>query len=171
MPQRFVLFYDHLGVVRLNAMANRPAWKRFALVMAWAGSLEGCVFIWAILACLNHSLALPLITSGVLGLAILKAIKHTLRRPRPFVSHPQYVIAHGPVPDVFSLPSGHAMHAASLGMIVALTWSWAWPLAIAWYVAMAVSRPMLGLHFPSDVLLGGILGSALGWLCWMLFAS
>lgn len=52
-----MLFCDHHGVVHLNALASRPTWKRFALAMAWAGSLDGCVFIWAVLACFNHNLA------------------------------------------------------------------------------------------------------------------
>lgn len=169
MPRRFVHLVDRHGVIHFNTLASCTRWRGFALFMAWAGSVEGSLFIWAALAMINHTMAMSLITSGVLGLIIFKSIKHLLRRPRPFISHAQHVVARSPAPDVFSFPSGHALHAASLAVLVSIAWPWAWPLGLVWYLAMAISRMMLGLHFPSDVLLGGILGAIVGWSCWVVF--
>lgn len=167
MPIRIVSSYDHRGVVRLNSLCAAPAMTRFALFMANAGSFLGCILAWSCLIAIEPSLALPLVLSGVLGLLVFKLIKHTLRRPRPFARH-QKIVLRGVPPDVFSFPSGHALHAASIATIVCLTWTWAWPLGVVWYLAMAASRIMLGLHYPTDVLLGGMLGALLGYFCWVV---
>lgn len=66
-----------------------------------------------------------------------------------------------------SFPSGHAKSAAQVGFGLVLVctspWrsrAWAWLLATAWTVAMAVSRTVLVDHFLSDVIAGSLLGGA-----------
>lgn len=71
----------------------------------------------------------------------------------------------------FSFPSGHAFGSAvTYGMLALVVWRvwhgsrWRWVLAGALWVfigLVALSRPMLGVHYPSDVLAGMSLG--LGW--------
>jgi membrane-associated phospholipid phosphatase len=74
-------------------------------------------------------------------------------------------------PD-FSFPSGHAFGSAvaygMLALVVLRVWAgsrWRWVLAGAcwvWIALVAVSRPVLGVHYPSDVLAGMCLGLAWG---------
>lgn len=66
-----------------------------------------------------------------------------------------------------SFPSGHAKSAAQVGIgLVLITTSpwrsraWAWTLAVAWIVAMSLSRTILVDHFLSDVIAGSLLGAA-----------
>ena len=103
---------------------------------------------------------LHMITVGLVGTAIYKFIKGKTLRPRPYKVYPAIVCA-GKTLDQFSFPSGHTMHAVAFG-IVAVSW---YP-ALLWLVApfamlVALSRPILGLHYPSDVLAGAALGAAI----------
>ena len=107
------------------------------------------------LAAVLHMLSVALV-----GTLLYKIIKHKTLRPRPFNVHPS-IVCTGHTLDYFSFPSGHTLHAVSFSMIAVsyfpvLMWL-VWPFAIL----VALSRPILGLHYPSDVLMGAALGALL----------
>lgn len=83
-------------------------------------------------------------------------------RPRPFaVDAALTVIDHKPLSPAF--PSGHAAMAvagalAGSRMLPGSIWVWA-PLA----VIVAISRVYIGVHWPSDVLAGALVGLACAW--------
>lgn len=103
---------------------------------------------------------LHMIAVGLLGTAIYKFIKGKTLRPRPYNVYPAIVCA-GKTLDQFSFPSGHTMHAVAFS-VVAVSWYPAllW-LAAPFAVLVALSRPILGLHYPSDVLAGAALGAVI----------
>jgi membrane-associated phospholipid phosphatase len=99
----------------------------------------------------------------LLAEASSRLLKELIDRDRPFVAEPE------PEPIVreptsHSLPSGHAT--VSFACAVVLTA--ALPrLAVPFYVlaaAIAWSRVVTGVHYPLDVLVGAVLGLAVGWL-------
>lgn len=101
---------------------------------------------------------LHMLAAGMLGTLIYKLIKSRTLRPRPFNVYPAIICA-GHTLDQFSFPSGHTLHAASFGIIAvyyfpALIW-----LVLPFSLLVALSRPILGLHYPSDVLAGAALGA------------
>lgn len=84
------------------------------------------------------------------------AVKHAVRRPRPDLAD---LPARGRVPSKLSFPSAHA--ASTFAAVTAFA-----PLLprVPWRSAgatMALSRVVLGVHYPSDVVAGAALGVAL----------
>ena len=101
-----------------------------------------------------------MLVAGVLGVAIYKLLKmHTLR-PRPFEVVTDVVCAGCPL-DKFSFPSGHTLHAVSFSLILAHHFPALGPAVYGFALLVAVSRPVLGLHYPSDVLAGAAIGACL----------
>ncbi len=107
----------------------------------------------------RHAAALLLVTFG--GRAVVELMKWSLARPRPdFIDHP--VVVHS-----LSFPSGHAGNSMIVYLTLALiagpllTRS-RWPVAAAAVLAIAIglTRPILGVHWPTDVLAGWALGVA-----------
>jgi len=94
---------------------------------------------------------------GAVGVLVYTVLKRRTVRERPFVVHAG--IALGSVPlDRFSFPSGHTLSAVAFG-IVAVSYfpALVWILA-PFVVLIALSRIILGLHYPSDVIAGALLG-------------
>lgn len=72
----------------------------------------------------------------------------------------------------FSFPSGHAINTMGVAVFLTLLLGGAIPLMrwlpLAWSLLVGFSRIYLGVHFPSDVLAGFILGALWGWLWYQL---
>ena len=93
-------------------------------------------------------------------IALFKALKKRTSRPRPFEVMSDLQTAIPPL-DQWSFPSGHAMNAFAAAVLVQIFFA---PLAlIIWPMAVliALSRIALGLHYPSDVVVGAGLGALL----------
>ncbi len=100
------------------------------------------------------------VAASLVGLALQQALKRTCGRTRPCL------VAGGPpqrtaYPDAGSFPSGHTLHAVmSMVTVAGLL-----PPLLVIYVPLAclvaASRIVLGVHYPSDVLTGAMLGGAL----------
>jgi membrane-associated phospholipid phosphatase len=89
-------------------------------------------------------------------------IKGSFRRRRPFVDHLARVV--GPGPRDASFPSGHTAGSFAAATALACFYPAAAPLLLTVASAVGASRVYLGQHFPSDVLVGAGLGSAIGLL-------
>lgn len=103
---------------------------------------------------------LHMLGAAMVGTLIYKLIKVKTLRPRPFNVYPA-IICTGRALDQFSFPSGHTLHAVSFSLIVVFYFpGLAW-LVLPFAVLVALSRPILGLHYPSDVLAGAALGAVI----------
>ncbi len=104
--------------------------------------------------------SLRMILIGALGLGIYKALKSKLIRQRPYIRHAVIRQATASL-DLYSFPSGHTLHAVSFSAVAVSHFAeLAW-LLVPFTLLVAMSRVVLGLHYPSDVLAGGALGLAL----------
>ncbi len=103
---------------------------------------------------------LHMIAVGLIGTAIYKFIKGKTLRPRPFNVYPAIVCV-GKTLDQFSFPSGHTMHAVSFSIVAVFYFPSLLSVVAPFAILVALSRPILGLHYPSDVLAGAALGAVI----------
>ena len=96
-------------------------------------------------------------------------LKAAIKRDRPFVTHPNDITQKTHVGPL-SFPSGHTT--AAFATATALTLSTKkWQFAVPAYVyagLVGYSRMRLGVHYPSDVLGGMIIGIGSGLLTWQI---
>jgi undecaprenyl-diphosphatase len=98
---------------------------------------------------------LALVLSWVASEVVLKP---AIARPRPFVAHQELLTGGGEHPSSYSFPSGHASTSAAGAAALSAMWPAAAPAL--WLLAALVvfSRAYLGVHYPSDLLAGLLLG-------------
>lgn len=99
--------------------------------------------------------------TGVLALTLYKLLKRWTRRPRPFAADMRIRAWVAPL-DEYSFPSGHTLHAVSFTVVALAYYPWLAPLLLPFTLGVALSRVVLGLHYPSDVLAATVIGVLLG---------
>lgn len=158
---------------RCNRAAKIPVVRRFFSLVSRLGDGVAWYGMLALLPLIVGSEAIwPSahmgLTAGV-GVLVYKLIKGTLNRERPFASC-RGVRALLPPLDRYSFPSGHTLHATAFSILL---WHY-FPalLAIAgpFALSVALSRVMLGLHYPTDVAAGAVVGALLATASLSLFA-
>jgi undecaprenyl-diphosphatase len=87
-------------------------------------------------------------------------VKPMFRRVRPFVNREARVV--GVRPADHSFPSGHTASSFAAATALAFFYPRAAPLAYGVATAVGVSRVHLGVHFPSDAAVGGVIGIGIG---------
>ncbi|MHB8419304.1 MAG: phosphatase PAP2 family protein [Myxococcales bacterium] len=98
--------------------------------------------------------------TDLLGARLLKPLFHRLRPcdvlpPGSF--HPWLEASRGG-----SLPSLHAANAFAAAFVLSRLLPRSWPAAYAAAALIAISRPVGGVHWPSDIVAGALLGTAVG---------
>lgn len=94
------------------------------------------------------------------GALIYLTLKRQILRERPYVRHEGIVPRAVPF-DRGSFPSGHAMQASIFSVELARRFPHFLIPLIALAALIGVSRVALGLHYPSDVIAGALIGAAI----------
>ena len=90
-------------------------------------------------------------------------LKEIFERPRPFQSL-EMLSALIPAPPGYSFPSGHTSSAFSCLVTLFFTEKKIAPFALIYAVLMGFSRVYVGVHYPSDVIVGAIVGVVCAYL-------
>jgi undecaprenyl-diphosphatase len=156
------------GERRLCLAMNRwGAWRALTRFFSLISRLGDGVFWYALIVLLAvfggirglHA-ALHMAVVGVIAATLYRTLKRWTRRPRPFRMHADITAYILPL-DEFSFPSGHTLHAVSFTLIALVYFPWLAPLLLPFTLLVAMSRVVLGLHYPSDVLAATLIGCAL----------
>lgn len=161
-PLQRLAAWDESWCVRFNR-ASRIAAVRSVLRLA--SRLGDGVFWYALMlglliadgrAAVGPVLKMAL--AGTTGTLVYKLLKGRTLRPRPYQVNQAIALGVAPL-DQFSFPSGHTMHAVCFTVVALAHYpTLAW-LLIPFSLIVAASRPVLGVHYPSDVLAGGLIGA------------
>ena len=100
---------------------------------------------------------LHMMAAGLTGTLVYKWLKLKTHRPRPFQVRQDVWVVGKPL-DHFSFPSGHTLHAVVFGLIAIAYFPVLAFLLVPFMLMVAMSRVILGLHYPSDVLAGALIG-------------
>ena len=140
---------------QVSRLGDGPAYALLALGVYLSGTASAGRFV-AVLA-LGFLFELP----AYLGL------KRLIQRPRPADAEESLSAFIQPA-DKFSFPSGHTAAGFMVALIVGSFFPWAAALAYALALAIGSSRVLLGVHFPSDIAAGAVLGTGAGLLALLL---
>ena len=120
---------------------SKPLWRRFLI------------------------LAAVLLISGIVSFAL----KSLIYRERPFTAY-SFIVKRSEGGES-SFPSGHSMEAFAVATAFSMVFrkkKISIPLFV-WAITVAYSRIALGVHYPSDVLAGILIGILTGWIIPRLF--
>lgn len=147
-----------------NRWGGRPRIHRFFAIVSRLGDGAFWYALTAVLALFGgeagRRAALHMCVIGIVALLLYRSLKGRYKRPRPFASHSAIVPLMAPL-DEFSFPSGHTLHAISFSLVACWYFPMLVVLLLPFTVAVAASRVVLGLHYPSDVLAAALIGTAL----------
>jgi undecaprenyl-diphosphatase len=111
--------------------------------------------------------AAQMLAVGVVSLLVYKVLKSVTVRRRPCESFPD-IRRHAPMLDLYSFPSGHTMHAVGFTAVLIAHYPFLGLLVTPFALLVASSRLVLGLHYPSDVVFGALIGGSVAWASFLL---
>jgi undecaprenyl-diphosphatase len=113
----------------------------------------------------NREKALYIGTTVLFAAIVTNILKYSIDRTRPFIIFPFLEKLAGAGSPSF--PSGHTSDAFALATSLSLAYP-RWPVIIfsyTWAIMVGYSRMSLGVHYPTDVLAGAVVGIGSAYLC------
>ena len=105
--------------------------------------------------------------SAGLALALAKLIGDLVARQRPFVDHPHAAHLFIKHAADFGFPSDHTSGAFAIAVALLLRHRASGIFALLLGCAIGIGRVMVGVHYPSDVLAGAVLGTLCALVFWI----
>lgn len=154
---------------RTPAMDNTMRWVSNSLVLAPALPASMAISGWAGHNDQTLQAAKQTGISLIATAGITMGLKAIIKRPRPYVKYEEDLI---PVTTErsFSFPSGHTSFAFSTATSLSLQypkWYVITP-AFLWATSIGFSRMYLGVHYPSDVLTGAVIGALAAYITFQI---
>jgi undecaprenyl-diphosphatase len=157
---------------RLFIRVFRQGERRAVIPLARALSRSGDVYLYLLVPQLLWLLEVPslgdfltlLLVAFAIERTLYRSLKNTLKRPRPPNAIPGFnslIVAS----DKFSFPSGHSSGAFLLATSLVVIYGGPVFAIYLWATGVALSRVLLGVHFPGDILAGALMGTSIAMAC------
>jgi len=158
--------------LRVNQLSRNNSVRHFFAVVSKLGDGGYWVLLTILTIWLQGAAAIAPIMqmwlTAAAGVLVYKSLKNSLVRERPYMNHLGIYCGTAPL-DRYSFPSGHTLHAASFTTMLIVIEPLLAIVAVPFALLVAVSRVVLGLHYPSDVIVGAAIGISLGSTSFALF--
>lgn len=156
--------WDEAWCLRFNSAIINPSIRNsFRLISRLGDGIFWYCLMLSLLVGYRAAALIPvfhMVAAGLASTILYKWLKHKTHRPRPYYRNPGISCGIAPL-DQFSFPSGHTLHAVAFSVVALVYYpDLAW-LLLPFTALVAVSRLVLGLHYPSDVLAGIVIGATI----------
>ena len=168
-------YLDNLEIgicLKINQLGRSESVRVFFAAVSRLGDWGYWAAMGIVLLALRGPDAIPAVLhigiTAAMGVGIYKVLKTCLVRERPYVYNGTIQLGTAPL-DRYSFPSGHTLHAVALSIMIVHVEPSLLLVCAPFALLVALSRIVLGLHYPSDVVVGAGIGALLASLsiAWM----
>ena len=151
----FFIFFEFAG--------ENPLLGRIMVTITnWSSRIFAAIYLVGIVVLLvrRSRKLIPFLIAPAVALITVQLIRYFYVRPRPFVAlEIESLINHGPTG---SFPSRHAVGAFVIAAVIWQTNKWAGKILFLLAAVTGLSRIMVGVHYPLDIIAGALLAVAVG---------
>jgi undecaprenyl-diphosphatase len=149
--------------LKVNRGCSVPLVRRVFTVVSRLGDGGFWYLLMLLLAVSGEGTALvagQMAVTALVGTALYKQLKTRLSRERPYIVYQGIELGTAPL-DRYSFPSGHTLHAVCFTILATAHVPQLALVLVPFTLLVGASRVVLGLHYPTDVLAGGVIGALL----------
>ena len=163
---------EHQWCLRVNTWAEQTWVRRYFQIVSRLGDGIAWYLLGAVIVMAEGAQGVPaishLLVMAVTTSLLYRYLKKWTKRPRPFTNDNRIHVWTAPL-DEFSFPSGHTLHAVSFTLVTLAYYPMLAAVLVPLAISIALSRVVLGLHYPSDVFAATVIGSVLAWGSFFIF--
>jgi undecaprenyl-diphosphatase len=137
------------------------------------GATFSLSFLFLLIISFSNSIrdsALIALFSITISQIVVQVIKKLSCRERPYLKIPDVYTCSNPLKD-YSFPSGHTTAAFAMAVVFAIHYPMLALSIIPLAMLVGISRMYLGLHYPTDCLIGALIGTTSSILAIIIFPS
>lgn len=153
---------DRKGYRFIVKQGQEHGLQPFALSLSASGNGPVYLYMTVLFLLLDsngESLLNTLFAAYLVELPLYLLLKNIIRRQRPCHALADGIARFEPA-DKFSLPSGHTAAAFVMATSLYFIYPQLFYIAICWAIGIGLSRIILGVHYPLDIVAGALLGIA-----------